>query len=307
MSRISDVSNKLGQYLLQGYILTDDPCPTCSIPMLRTPAAHARQPQRLFCSQCSDPVSEAAEAEHHSTDNNADKNVLDGRVSQVSSQSEFPTLAQPPDNSEILHRRLQSDKASAEIGNRMLKGWAMLAEECPNESCYGIPLVRSPNSGAVKDKRMECVVCGSIYVHERTAGGQAILMKQNQVSTATTTPEALKSVGTNVLPSSFEDNRKASHEISLNSQHSTDKIPRDALTAGQHALANEKVPLISTISATIVALQDSLQVLSTRLSSVASNSPPDHLLIGELAHSIGQISSTLEVILTLYTQQKKQL
>lgn len=171
MSRILDVSNKLGGYLLQGYILTDELCPTCLIPMLRTPA-HARQPQLLFCSQCSDLVPKgkandvinqtkrannaqiATEHQLVPSDNNVDKNVLNRPVPQTSSEPESPTLAQPSDNPEILRRRLQSDSASAVIGNRMLKGWAMLAEECPNESCYGIPLVRSPKSAAVKDKRM---------------------------------------------------------------------------------------------------------------------------------------------------------
>lgn len=52
-----------------------------------------------------------------------------------------------------MSRRAQSDKASTEIGNRMLRGWAMLAEECPNEYCYGIPLVRPPKSGTEKNTR----------------------------------------------------------------------------------------------------------------------------------------------------------
>lgn len=29
----------------------------------------------------------------------------------------------------------------------------MLADECPNTQCYGIPLVRPPKSGAEKDPR----------------------------------------------------------------------------------------------------------------------------------------------------------
>ena len=54
---------------------------------------------------------------------------------------------------ELLRRRRQSDTASAEIGKRMLKGWAMLADECPNSTCYGIPLVRPPKTGAGVDPR----------------------------------------------------------------------------------------------------------------------------------------------------------
>lgn len=53
MSKILDVSNKLGEYLLQGNILTDEPCPNCSIPMLKAPT-NVSTSQRLFCSQCPD-------------------------------------------------------------------------------------------------------------------------------------------------------------------------------------------------------------------------------------------------------------
>ena len=44
----------------------------------------------------------------------------------------------------MLQRRAQSDLASAEIGRRLLQGWAMLADECPNDTCYGVPLLRPP-------------------------------------------------------------------------------------------------------------------------------------------------------------------
>jgi uncharacterized Zn finger protein (UPF0148 family) len=52
-----------------------------------------------------------------------------------------------------MRRRQQSDAASIEIGKRLLKGWAMLADECPNGGCYGIPLVRPPKVGNEKDPR----------------------------------------------------------------------------------------------------------------------------------------------------------
>ena len=35
----------------------------------------------------------------------------------------------------------------------MLEGWAMLADECPNHECYGIPLVRPPRTGEDKGLR----------------------------------------------------------------------------------------------------------------------------------------------------------
>ena len=72
---------------------------------------------------------------------------------EVSQAPSSPTFAPPVDMAEVLRRRQQSDMASAEIGRRMLKGWAMLADECPNPNCYGIPLVRPPKAGGEKDPR----------------------------------------------------------------------------------------------------------------------------------------------------------
>ncbi|KAL7282092.1 hypothetical protein ACG7TL_003561 [Trametes sanguinea] len=58
----------------------------------------------------------------------------------VSDAPDSPPLVPIMDTAELLRRRQQSDTASAEIGKRMLRGWAMLGDECPNPNCYGIPL-----------------------------------------------------------------------------------------------------------------------------------------------------------------------
>ena len=64
----------------------------------------------------------------------------------MSSRPNSPPYVPPPVTTEMLARRAQSDAASREIGQRMLKGWAMLGDECPSPTCYGIPLVRRPKS-----------------------------------------------------------------------------------------------------------------------------------------------------------------
>jgi len=64
----------------------------------------------------------------------------------------------------------------------------MLADECLNPECYGVPLVRPPKPGGGKDPRkvgsrsplrmerqfititQECVICGSVYVDEEDLG-----------------------------------------------------------------------------------------------------------------------------------------
>lgn len=72
---------------------------------------------------------------------------------EFSNAPSSPTFAPIMDPTEVLRRRQQSDTASAEIGKRMLKGWAMLADECPGPDCYGIPLVRPPKAGGSIDPR----------------------------------------------------------------------------------------------------------------------------------------------------------
>ena len=98
-------------------------------------------------------------------------------------------------------RRRQSDAASASIGNLLLKGWVLLAEECPNVQCHGIPLMSRPkprptntasstqtpelassskrsrkftqpaskegSTGPLIDPRKFCVSCQRDYVDER--------------------------------------------------------------------------------------------------------------------------------------------
>ena len=71
---------------------------------------------------------------------------------ELSSVVISPVFAPIP-TAESMRRRQQSDAASAEIGNRLLKGWAMLADECPSVGCYGIPLVRPPKAGGGKDPK----------------------------------------------------------------------------------------------------------------------------------------------------------
>ena len=72
---------------------------------------------------------------------------------EISEALGSPIFAPPPETVETRRRREQSDRASSEIGKKLLKGWAMLGEECPNEDCYGIPLVRPPKSGNDKNPR----------------------------------------------------------------------------------------------------------------------------------------------------------
>ncbi|KAF8211195.1 hypothetical protein K438DRAFT_1806868 [Mycena galopus ATCC 62051] len=157
MSR-DDVSGILGEYMMKGWVLTDSTCPNagCSVPLMRSPAA--KSPVVHFCASCDggpdsirplapqpDVTSASSSSTHFSRPSTP--------PTEVSSTLSSPTFAPPPETEESRRRRQQSDEASAELGQRLLKGWAMLADECPNDRCFGVPLVRPPNFGGGKDPR----------------------------------------------------------------------------------------------------------------------------------------------------------
>ncbi|KAG0056012.1 hypothetical protein BGZ83_006625 [Gryganskiella cystojenkinii] len=57
--------------------------------------------------------------------------------------------------------REQSELASRLIGQKMLQGWAMLQDPCPNPSCHGVPLLRN------REKKEYCVVCENYFQREQ--------------------------------------------------------------------------------------------------------------------------------------------
>ncbi|KAG0053257.1 hypothetical protein BGZ83_001427 [Gryganskiella cystojenkinii] len=57
-------------------------------------------------------------------------------------------------------REQQNERASRLMGEKMLQGWAMLQDPCPNPSCNGVPLMRN------REKKEFCVVCEKYYQRE---------------------------------------------------------------------------------------------------------------------------------------------
>jgi len=171
-------------------VLTDSPCPTPScrgVPLLRSP--EGQQPVVRYCANCDGPPkseqvlcylsryqrcyypcntaqwSEGIESQSSSTVSSTSPGSRPSTPpTDLSSTLSSPTFAPPVETEDIIRRRQQSDRASTEIGKRLLKGWAMLAEECPNTRCYGIPLVRPPKTGIDKDPRKVCRYLTSLVI-----------------------------------------------------------------------------------------------------------------------------------------------
>jgi hypothetical protein len=79
-----------------------------------------------------------------------------------------------PRNPSFAERDAQSARASGLIGNMLLRGFALLADSCPNSTCYGIPLVGHPRArragggrdAGLEDIKKECVICHRVYNRE---------------------------------------------------------------------------------------------------------------------------------------------
>ncbi len=150
-------------------VLTDNVCSRCGkVPLMRSPSG----PIVYFCANCDGSPSRAsqnvAQPSQPATSSHRTATIPSPRSgssygssshgasrpstppTELYSQLSSPTFA-PEDSEEILRRREQSEQASTEIGRLLLKGWTMLADECPNPQCYGIPLVRPPKGD--KDPR----------------------------------------------------------------------------------------------------------------------------------------------------------
>jgi Sjogren's syndrome/scleroderma autoantigen 1 (Autoantigen p27) len=247
--------------MLKGYVLTDEACPVCSIPMLRSPSGQS--PERLFCIQshatpddgtsivrknstCSrllatyaGPTPFSVSRDAHAPRTTSASSEEFSRVStpptEVSDALSSPTFAPPPNPQEIMHRRAQSDMASAEIGKRMLRGWAMLAEECPNESCYGVPLVRPPKAGGGKDPRkvslysvyfatlrtrvrQECVICSRVYIYQQDAYGldRLVPLQVTDIASTSTPSQNMRTlIGTTTPTTSTVPRAPARSEVNM--------------------------------------------------------------------------------------------
>ncbi|KAG9062605.1 hypothetical protein KI688_004907 [Linnemannia hyalina] len=107
------------------------------------------------------PLEQAQEAEDEEDD------VDDGDKTGVESDDDFEDAEEEvfkPSEDEVKEReskREQSERASRLIGQKMLQGWAMLQDPCPNLSCHGVPLLRN------REKKEYCVVCDNYFQREQ--------------------------------------------------------------------------------------------------------------------------------------------
>ncbi|RDX53102.1 hypothetical protein OH76DRAFT_1454011 [Lentinus brumalis] len=313
MATVIDVSSNLGEYMLKGWVLTDRICTKCSkVPLMRSPPSSAVQIH--FCVNCDPAPSTGASANAASAQSSriaaAPKPSVPQDVHSISSTSNSSAMSRsstpptevshapssPPlvplmDTAELMRRRHQSDTASTEIGKRMLKGWAMLADECPNVDCYGIPLVRPPKRGCALDPRKECVICGIVYVDGTDAFGQdgLVPMHPSPPSAATHRAAIPDSVAPASTSSAFLDKGKERAYPEPSAQPAA--LPISSTSSALEASAR--------------SLELSLVVLSERLDAYTSAPFIDPTAIGQTADVISKVSQALTQVKQLLRSESQ--
>ncbi|KAL1739404.1 hypothetical protein HDZ31DRAFT_23018, partial [Schizophyllum fasciatum] len=156
----------MGQYMLNGWVMTDKICNSnngeCPVPLMSSPKGQA--PAIVFCVRChGGPEGVGAPSAAPSASTSTSTSIASAsHISRASTpptelsndDSSFEDFVLPPETEESRRRRELVDAASSEIGKRLLKGWAMLSDECPSSECWGVPLVRPPKAGGGKNPLM---------------------------------------------------------------------------------------------------------------------------------------------------------
>ncbi|KAI0301838.1 hypothetical protein B0F90DRAFT_1715778 [Multifurca ochricompacta] len=336
MSRVINVSNKLGSLLLEGWTLSDRTCPVegCrGVPLLHSP--EKRDSVTWFCPSCEgdgsacEPRASLSDPRQTSSPSLASSTHYSRSSTPATEDSHAPsspTFATPVETEESIMRRQQSDFASSEIGNRLLKGWAMLADECPRSTCYGIPLVRPPKASRDKDPRKECVVCGTVYMTERVQGLDSLVpvtpseSRQEEIPSSSTPmkgtyltlkgkEKAFKSSTAATVASSVSaavGNSSIVHSTTPGFP-TTSPVSRVSVpplpTSSEYGLSEPISTLDDTLASSGKALAATLSSLSQRLLILSSQAILDPVTISQTADAIARTGQALAVINALRRNQ----
>ncbi|KAI9448336.1 hypothetical protein H4582DRAFT_81028 [Lactarius indigo] len=325
MSKVINVSDKLGKLLLDGWTPCDRTCPVeeCrGVPLLRSP--EGRVLVTWFCPSCEGNGTVPNPGPSHSESQQPSSPSLTSsthysRSSTPPTEDAYvpgsPNFAIPAETEDSIRRRQQSDLASSEIGNRLLRGWAMLADECPGNTCYGIPLVRPPKTGHEKSPRKECVVCGTVYVTENKAQGLHSLVPVTSSGPRQEETSGALLVGPNAA---LKGKEKASgnRDAPAVAHSASPAIGTSFVAPAVLPLSREsKLPLPSAANYTFSeptedaltsswkALGATLSALSQRLLLLSSQPILDPVTISQTADAIARTGQALEVISTLRRRQ----
>ncbi|KAK0486905.1 hypothetical protein EDD18DRAFT_652728 [Armillaria luteobubalina] len=311
---MNEISERLGEYMLKGWVLTDRICQNtgCNVPLMRSP--NGQTPVVHYCASCDEkprstrivfntfmyryltfpapanlpPVSTTSSSS--STSSASQITRISTPPTEISSGLSSPIFVLPPETEESRRRREQSDMASAELGKRLLQGWAMLGDECPNVQCFGVPLVRPPKT-ATHDFNKECVVCGSVYITETDWAGRERLVLFDPAHPQTEKTAAEIKLVPKLSAPSPKDSVKS--------------VLPAAITYRPDPHLNTTLPLLGDA---VKALEHTLQMLTLKLTALSDGRfPMDPLAISNTVDAISKTTQALTHVKQLEWSEMQNL
>ncbi|KAF8741114.1 hypothetical protein AX14_005716 [Amanita brunnescens Koide BX004] len=216
---------------------------------------------------------------------------------EASNPPDSPQFIPVTDTEGLISRREQSDRASREIGTRLLQGWAMLADECPGPTCYGVPLVRPPKVGNDKNPRKECVICGVSYISEVDLNGRQRLTPLNAVNqnSDSTRAETTHGSSSQVVPTVAD---VIAHDAAA--QFTTSSFPQ--LMDGSYG----RMEILQVLDKSSKSLQSALRTLSSQLETLSRQDiPANSPSIGSTADAILKVTEALSQVRQLEQSERQ--
>ncbi|GAO45795.1 hypothetical protein SAICODRAFT_29494 [Saitoella complicata NRRL Y-17804] len=273
-----NISEALGQYLLQGYTMlnTVHDC-GAGVPLMRSRAGE------VICVRCINNIP------------SKDAEVAENQVDEIESDIDEDTAADEPEQAstsaptDSKARQEQSSRASSLIGEKLLQGWAMLNSVCSNDTCYGVPLLRNP-----KDRREYCVICERAYVDgEEVPPSPTLVDHEKESANARRVPveessnqsdsRAADTVITSIAPATLDD-----HEMST----AVSAVPDTTTPRTTH-----------TNTSTATAVDDAIQAITALLEHDTKVLRPttDHATIVEACQRMESLAGALEALARVKT------
>eukprot|EP00613_Pedinella_sp_CCMP2098_P067127 CAMPEP_0171989848 /NCGR_PEP_ID=MMETSP0993-20121228/276622_1 /TAXON_ID=483369 /ORGANISM="non described non described, Strain CCMP2098" /LENGTH=554 /DNA_ID=CAMNT_0012642845 /DNA_START=72 /DNA_END=1736 /DNA_ORIENTATION=- len=173
--RADAASAKMGELMLAGWAMLAESCPNKGCPSM--PLMRKRGAAQGLCVLC-DPTFTKSESAGDKGSGVSAAAAPAAAAALSSSQStsllESETLLSPTRTSKILAAapkplsdtdwQKKRNAVSAKMGEKLLAGWAMLADACPHPSCRGTPLMRKKGAAA-----KVCVCCDDVVRGEPAA------------------------------------------------------------------------------------------------------------------------------------------
>jgi len=164
-----DPINELSQKMLAGWTLLAESCSLgCNVPLVEN-----KKQNKIVCVSCDrqfkrDPnegndIKPLAEEVSYVTINNGESGHNNKEM--WDEEADYEGYSNPSDEELIKQeRRRRNDKASVDIGVKLLAGWTMLDLHCPNPSCRTV---------LMKDKQNQkwCLSCGTMVVTQEEFDG----------------------------------------------------------------------------------------------------------------------------------------